>query len=419
MGEQMFAQVLQKSVNDVVSRQYEIGIDWVNDGEYGHAMTESLDFGSWWSYSFSRFGGIELTDEPSELAPPAPGSKITLVDFEDRRDWQDFSDVYADPSSAVLPHSWKRNADDGGSIAPVLPVITGPLTYTGAEAVRQDIDGLVTALDANGIDRRDGFIAAVSPGSAARLHNAYYANDEEAVQACAQVLREEYLAITQAGLTVQIDDPSLAESWDQINPAPSVEDYRRYIQVRCDAINTALEGIDPAQVRLHLCWGSWHGPHTRHPVAGDRRQCAHRQCEIPVVRGGQCPSRARVDGVGRGGPAQGPCADTRSRGAFDQCRRTPRARCPADRPVRADRRRRPGHCLHRLRSRRSDPPVPGLGQVEFLGTGGASGRLRPDHRTRPENPCDDRHRCRGSEPSSPEVIPRGVGGSAPRHGRRR
>jgi len=82
------------------------------------------------------------------------------------------------------------------------------------------------------------------------------------VQACAQVLREEYLAITQAGLTVQIDDPSLAESWDQINPAPSVEDYRRYIQVRCDAINTALEGIDPAQVRLHLCWGSWHGPHT-------------------------------------------------------------------------------------------------------------------------------------------------------------
>ena len=150
----------------------------------------------------------------------------------------------------------------GGSIAPVLPVITGPLTYTGAEAVRQDIDGLVTALDANGIDRRDGFIAAVSPGSAARLHNAYYANDEEVVQACAQVLREEYLAITQAGLTVQIDDPSLAESWDQINPAPSVEDYRQYIQVRCDAINAALEGIDPAQVRLHLCWGSWHGPHT-------------------------------------------------------------------------------------------------------------------------------------------------------------
>lgn len=72
MGEQMFAQVLQKSVNDVVSWQHEIGIDWVNDGEYGHAMTESLDFGSWWSYSFSRFGGIELTDEPSELAPPAP-----------------------------------------------------------------------------------------------------------------------------------------------------------------------------------------------------------------------------------------------------------------------------------------------------------------------------------------------------------
>ena len=128
--------------------------------------------------------------------------------------------------------------------------------------MKQDIDALVSALEANGIDRKDGFIAAVSPGSAARLSNAYYDNDEEVVQAWAQALREEYRAITDAGLTVQIDDPSLAESWDQINPAPSFDDYRRYIQVRVDAINTALEGIDPDLVRLHLCWGSWHGPHT-------------------------------------------------------------------------------------------------------------------------------------------------------------
>ena len=58
MGEDMFAQTLQSSVNDVVARQHEIGIDWVNDGEYGHLMTQKLDFGPWWYYSFSRFSGL-------------------------------------------------------------------------------------------------------------------------------------------------------------------------------------------------------------------------------------------------------------------------------------------------------------------------------------------------------------------------
>lgn len=260
MGETMFAQILQSSVNDVVARQQEIGIDWVNDGEYGHVMTEKLDFGPWWYYSFSRFAGLEMTDEEYPLAPPAPGSNIQLVEFEQRRDWVKFKDVYSDPEAAVMPGVKQLSEEE--QTKQNFPVITGPIEYIGHDAVKQDIDALVSALEANGIDRKDGFIAAVSPGSAARLSNAYYDNDEEVVQAWAQALREEYRAITDAGLTVQIDDPSLAESWDQINPAPSFDDYRRYIQVRVDAINTALEGIDPDLVRLHLCWGSWHGPHT-------------------------------------------------------------------------------------------------------------------------------------------------------------
>ncbi|MDP9833836.1 MULTISPECIES: cobalamin-independent methionine synthase II family protein [Actinomycetaceae] len=260
MGETMFAQILQSSVNDVVARQQEIGIDWVNDGEYGHVMTEKLDFGPWWYYSFSRFAGLEMTDKEYPLAPPAPGSNIRLVEFEQRRDWVKFKDVYSDPEAAVMPGVKQLSEEE--QTKQNFPVITGPIEYIGHDAVKQDIDALVSALEANGIDRKDGFIAAVSPGSAARLSNAYYDNDEEVVQAWAQALREEYRAITDAGLTVQIDDPSLAESWDQINPAPSFDDYRRYIQVRVDAINTALEGIDPDLVRLHLCWGSWHGPHT-------------------------------------------------------------------------------------------------------------------------------------------------------------
>jgi 5-methyltetrahydropteroyltriglutamate--homocysteine methyltransferase len=82
------------------------------------------------------------------------------------------------------------------------------------------------------------------------------------VWACADVMAHEYRAITDAGLTVQIDEPSFAESWDAINPEPSLEDFREYTMLRVEALNHALKGIPREQVRFHCCWGSWHGPHS-------------------------------------------------------------------------------------------------------------------------------------------------------------
>ena len=75
-------------------------------------------------------------------------------------------------------------------------------------------------------------------------------------------MREEYKAITDAGLTVQIDAPDLTESWDQFKVEPDLDAYREFSRVRIEALNSALEGIDPALVRYHVCWGSWHGPHS-------------------------------------------------------------------------------------------------------------------------------------------------------------
>ncbi|MCI1641613.1 MAG: cobalamin-independent methionine synthase II family protein [Actinomyces sp.] len=254
IGDEAFAGVLQRAVDQVVRRQRDLGLDVVNDGEYGHIMTESVDYGAWWFYSFSRFGGLSMTtDGRFEMAPPASEGAVRLAPFSQRRDWVRFHDAYTDPDSGIHTARAKATA---------FPTITGPLTYIGQEAVARDIAGLTSALAANGLDVSDGFLAALSPGSAARISNAYYANDVEVVEACADALHEEYKAITDAGLTVQIDDPSLAEAWDQINPEPALEDYRDYIQVRIDAINRALEGIPEDQVRLHVCWGSWHGPHT-------------------------------------------------------------------------------------------------------------------------------------------------------------
>jgi 5-methyltetrahydropteroyltriglutamate--homocysteine methyltransferase len=244
---------LRAAVADVVGRQRGIGIDLVNDGEYGHSMGQRYDYGSWWTYVFHRLGGVELTRISIAEMPQAkakPG-EITLGTFGDRRDWQAFAEAYMDPSSgASVP-----NREDA-----VAPVCRGPITYRGHEAVRRDIADMKAAMEAAGVS--DGFLNAVAPGSCGRFGNQYYADDEEMLWACADAMREEYTAIVDAGLILQLDDPAIAENWDQINPAPSVADYKRFTMKRVEALNHAIRGLPAERIRFHLCWGSWHGPHT-------------------------------------------------------------------------------------------------------------------------------------------------------------
>lgn len=256
IGDEEFNEILRSAVDSVVKRQKDIGIDIVNEGEYGHIMLGSIDFGAWWNYSYSRFGGLTLTQDSSDadVAPARsePGN-IQLTSFFDRRDWSRFTDAYLDPASGIL-------AGPNGPASHGSPHITGELTYVGQEAVQTDVGLLKTAMDANGIER--GFMAAISPGSASRIPNKFYDSEKDLLNACADALAHEYKAITDAGLIVQLDAPDLAESWDQINPEPTVKDFQDWLQLRIDALNRALEGIDPELVRLHICWGSWHGPHT-------------------------------------------------------------------------------------------------------------------------------------------------------------
>jgi 5-methyltetrahydropteroyltriglutamate--homocysteine methyltransferase len=244
---------LRAAVADVVARQRAIGIDLVNDGEYGHSMGQRYDYGSWWTYVFHRLGGVELTRISIAEMPQAkakPG-EVTLASFGERRDWQAFAEAYMDPSS-------------GASVPPredaVAPVCRGPITYQGQEALQRDIADMKAALAGAGVS--DGFLNAVAPGSCGRFGNQYYADDEEMLWACADAMREEYTAIVDAGLILQLDDPAIAENWDQINPAPSVADYKRFTMKRVEALNHAIRGLPAERIRFHLCWGSWHGPHT-------------------------------------------------------------------------------------------------------------------------------------------------------------
>lgn len=256
--EQRYAEQLRQATIDVVRRQAEIGIDLPNDGEYGHTMGAKVDYGAWWSYSFQRLGGTGLwTDMASVPVAPAE-STIDLGSFPQRRDWNIFHDAYADPDSGIAVKAKSRN-DDPEQPGMSLPVVESELTYAGQAEVERDIANMKAGMEAAGV--KQGFLCAVGPGSASRIGNQHYKTDEEFVWACAEVMREEYLAITNAGLMVQIDEPSFAENWDQFDPAPSLEDYRTFTMVRVEALNHALRGIPEERTRFHCCWGSWHGPH--------------------------------------------------------------------------------------------------------------------------------------------------------------
>jgi 5-methyltetrahydropteroyltriglutamate--homocysteine methyltransferase len=250
-----YQQELRNAVIDVVRHQQEVGVDLVTDGEYGHSMGHDYDYGPWWTYIFQRLSGLELVEEALWMLPqtrntPEPGG-VVLAKFSERRDWELFHDAYMDPhSGAALPDVGLGEAS---------PVCRGAITYQGQEAVARDIANLKAGLEAAGIE--EGWMNSVAPASCARFGNEYYSSDEEFLYACADAMREEYQAIIGAGLILQLDDPAIAENWDQVNPEPTVEAYQRWTMLRIEALNHAIRGLPQDRIRFHLCWGSWHGPH--------------------------------------------------------------------------------------------------------------------------------------------------------------
>lgn len=240
---------LADAVRDVVRLQREQGTDITGDGEYGKAMGQKVNFGAWWSYSFDRLGGLQLGDYLYRMPAQRSGcGHVHLTSFNDRRDRGLFPAAYADPDSGV--------STNRGGPGMRVPVCVDKLVYTGHAAIAADIAHFKAALNGE-----EGFMTSIAPGSCSRIGNEYYKTEEEFLFACADAMREEYKAIIDAGLILQLDDPAIAENWDMINPAPSVEDYRKFTMPRIEALNHAIRGLPQDRMRFHLCWGSWHGPH--------------------------------------------------------------------------------------------------------------------------------------------------------------
>jgi 5-methyltetrahydropteroyltriglutamate--homocysteine methyltransferase len=236
-----FVAQLPAAVREVVQRQAQVGIDVVNDGE--------LSKRNFSHYARERLAGIEVPATP----PPDLGDRNIVA-----RDARAFPEFHARGGGRLMRADTPAPTTTG-NVNPTI-ICTGPLAYVGRDATLADISNLKGALD--GLEGQvEAFLPAVAPGTIEHwLFNRFYKTDEELLFAIADAMHEEYKLITDAGLNLQIDDPDLPDGW-QMFPEMSVADYRKYAEVRVEALNHALKGIPEAQIRLHVCWGSGHGPH--------------------------------------------------------------------------------------------------------------------------------------------------------------
>ena len=218
-------EAMQRSVRAIVRRQAEAGLDVIDDGEFGKA--------GFMHYVNQRLSGFE----PVREAVPSP--------FATSRDYRDFPEYYAaQPASPAkkAPHM----------------ACTGPVSYTGQALLAADIANLKAALAA--VQVEEAFMPAVSPSNIEEWQrNRHYRSDEEFVFAVAEAMREEYKAIVDAGLLLQIDDPRLVTRYN-VTPDASVADCRKWAEVRIEALNHALRGLPRERIRFHTCYGINIGP---------------------------------------------------------------------------------------------------------------------------------------------------------------
>ncbi|GAA0981515.1 cobalamin-independent methionine synthase II family protein [Acrocarpospora macrocephala] len=243
---------LPGAVGEVVDLQIACGLDTVNDGEYVKAANMSGYSG----YIHARVTGWETLP----IEPGTPPKR----EFVAARDKAEFPGMYASGLWLAGSGGPIRPGFSTPGAAPKLStterVCTSPIAYTGQDAIAADIDALKTALTGR---EADGFIAALGPLSlGAGARNAYYPSEEDYMFAVAEALREEYRAITDAGLILQIDEPEFATTW-QFHPSWTVEDLRRYLESAVEVLNHSIAGLPADQIRLHTCWGSGHRPHTQ------------------------------------------------------------------------------------------------------------------------------------------------------------
>jgi 5-methyltetrahydropteroyltriglutamate--homocysteine methyltransferase len=229
-AENELAAAVTRGVEQIVRRQADIGIDVVSDGEMSKP--------SFLTYIVERLGGVRVTDEP--FGNPWKGS----------RENNQYPEYYAwEASLNLLPATAAKRV-----------VCDGPLTYKGHKHVAADIATFKAALAK--AKAREAFVPAISPANVEFwIRNEHYGSAQEYIFALADVLHQEYKAVTDAGLLLQIDDPRLVTQF-VIDASMSLADCRKWAEIRVEALNHALRGLPEGQIRFHTCYSIDMGPRT-------------------------------------------------------------------------------------------------------------------------------------------------------------
>ncbi len=208
---------------ETVRRQVEAGIDIVSDGE-----TSKISYATYVKDRYTGFSGDSPRNAPGDLK--------------------------------LFPTFLERLANDGGTPQYARPMCTGEVTSKGQGELQADLDNLKAGMDQHGATR--GFMNAASPGVISLfLQNQHYKTREAYLAALADAMKEEYETIVNAGIDLQLDCPDLALSRHMLFSDLSDDEFLKIANMHVEALNHALRDIDPAKVRIHICWGNYEGPH--------------------------------------------------------------------------------------------------------------------------------------------------------------
>jgi 5-methyltetrahydropteroyltriglutamate--homocysteine methyltransferase len=240
-----YNRVLRASIADIVRKQLEVGLDVINDGE--------LYKPSWSGYVGERLQGFE--DRP--VPPEAEGWSFIGTEAKD------FSGYFSERSSGPGGIGGGGLGAPGGRggtqvLSGTMMACVAPLTYVGQDLVRRDVENFKAALQ--GVQPVDTFMAAVGPDNVGYQPgvNRYYPTDDDYIRGCAQALKHEYKAITDAGFVLQLDTPVMKYKALEM----TVPEFRRRFATLVEILNDTLADIPQEQVRIHICYGGGRGPHT-------------------------------------------------------------------------------------------------------------------------------------------------------------
>ncbi|MEM9699053.1 MAG: cobalamin-independent methionine synthase II family protein [Pseudomonadota bacterium] len=221
--ENAFDATMGTAVSETVARQVAAGVDIVSDGE-----TSKISYATYVKDRYTGFSGDSPRNAPADLKQ--------------------------------FPGFLKRLAEGGGTPQYARPMCTGPVKSKGQGELQKDIANLKAGMAAHGAKR--GFMNAASPGVISLfLQNDHYATREAYLAALADAMKEEYETIVAAGLDLQLDCPDLALSRHMLFADLSDAEFLKIAGAHVEALNHALANVPQEQVRVHICWGNYEGPH--------------------------------------------------------------------------------------------------------------------------------------------------------------